>query len=53
MVRHIIDSATKYQSWIKIEMTARSSRLNLLQSQLTIVDIVLSIESVVMVLQRK
>ena len=53
MVRHIIHSANKFQSWIKIELTVLSWRLNLLQSQLTIVVIVTSIESVVMVLQRK
>ena len=53
MVRHIIHSANKFQSWIKIELTVLSWRLNLLQSQLTIVVIVTTIESVVMVLQRK
>ena len=53
MVRHIIDSANKFQSWIKIELTVLSWRLNLLQSELLFVDFVTSIESVVMVRQRK
>ena len=53
MVRHIIDSANKFQSWMKIELTILSWRLNLLQSQLLFVDFVTSIESVVMVRQRK
>ena len=53
MVRHIIDSANKFQSWIKIELTVLSWRLDLLQSQLLFVDFVTSIESVVMVRQRK
>ena len=53
MVRHIIDSANNFQSWIKIELTVLSWRLDLLQSQLLFVDFVTSIESVVMVRQRK